>query len=91
MGYVVGLGLKNPELEILFQSDIRLLRYIKCQSPGNQQLWQQLSFYLLNFCQSSVANMAADYICIKQKTKVYGEMRWVMVVILGIWVEHMQS
>ena len=27
MGYVVGLGLQNPELEILFQSDIRLLRY----------------------------------------------------------------
>ena len=27
MGYVVGLGLQNPELKILFQSDIRLLRY----------------------------------------------------------------
>ena len=27
MGYVVGLGLKNPELKILSQSDIRLLRY----------------------------------------------------------------
>ena len=24
--------------------------------------------------------MAANYICIKQKTKVYGEMRWAMVV-----------
>ena len=44
------------------------------QSPGNQQLWQQLSFYF-HFCQSPVANMAANYICIKQKTKVYGEMR----------------
>ena len=27
MGYVVGLGLQNPELKILFQSGIRLLRY----------------------------------------------------------------
>ena len=27
MGYVVGLGLQNLELKILFQSDIRLLRY----------------------------------------------------------------
>ena len=27
MGYVVGLVLQNPELKILFQSDIRLLRY----------------------------------------------------------------
>ena len=34
--------------------------------------------------------MAANYICIKQKTKVYGEMRLGMVVILGIWVEYMK-
>ena len=27
MGNVVGLGLQNPELKILFQSDILLLRY----------------------------------------------------------------
>ena len=27
MGYVVGLGLQNPELKILLQSDIWLLRY----------------------------------------------------------------
>ena len=27
MEYVVGLGLQNPELKNLFQSDIRLLRY----------------------------------------------------------------
>ena len=27
MGYVVDFGLQNPELKILFQSDIRLLRY----------------------------------------------------------------
>ena len=32
--------------------------------------------------------MAANYICMKQKTKVYGTMRLAMVVILGIWVEH---
>ena len=35
------------------------------QSPGKQQL----SFYFLHFCQSPVANMAAYYICIKQKNK----------------------
>ena len=61
------------------------------QSPGNQPLWQQLSFYFLYFCQSPVANMAANYICIKQKTKVYGKMRRAMVVILGTWVEHIES
>ena len=33
--------------------------------------------------------MVANYICIKQKTKVYGEMRRAMVVILGIWVEYL--
>ena len=27
MEHVVGLGLQNPELEIVFQSDIRLVRY----------------------------------------------------------------
>ena len=27
MGYVVGLGLQNPKLKILFQSDILLLKY----------------------------------------------------------------
>ena len=67
---------------------------IKCQSLGNQQLWQQRSFHFLHFvkfCQSPVANMAANYICIKQKTKVYVKMRWAMVVILGIWVEQMES
>ena len=61
------------------------------QSPGNQQLWQQLSFYFLHFWQSPVANMAANYICIKQKTKVFGEMRLAMVVILGIWVEYVKN
>ena len=55
------------------------------QSPGNQQLWQQLSFYFLHFCQSPVANMAANYTCIKQKTKSlwrdemsYGSDTWYM-------------
>ena len=32
--------------------------------------------------------MAANYICIKQKTKVYVKRSWAMVLILGIWVEH---
>ena len=36
-------------------------RDIECQIPGNQQLWQQLSFYFLN----PVANMAANYVCIE--------------------------
>ena len=41
----------------------------------NQQLWQQLSFYLHCFFTtilSSVANMAANYVCIKHKSKVFG-------------------
>ena len=78
MGYVVGLGLQNPELKILFQLDIRLLR---CQSPGNQQLWQQLSFYFLYFCQSPVANMAANKIKNKSlwRDKMsYGSDTWYM-------------
>ena len=61
MEYVVGLGLQNPELKILIQSDIRLLRYFHVKSKGNQQLWQQLSFYFLHFCQSRVANMVVNY------------------------------
>ena len=32
-------------------------------------------FLFSSFLSSPVANMAANYICIKQKTKVYGEMR----------------
>ena len=34
------------------------------------------NFLFLHFCHSPVANMAANYICIKQKTKVYGEMSY---------------
>ena len=74
MGYVVGLGLQNPELKILFQSDIRLLRY-EWPKSGKSTTLATTFFYFLHFCQSPVANMAANYICIKQKTKVYGEMR----------------
>ena len=36
MGYVVGLGLQNPELKILFQPDIWLLRYNKNNNKGNK-------------------------------------------------------
>ena len=36
----------------------------------NQQLWQQLSFYFLYFFLNPVANMAADYVCIKKKKLV---------------------
>ena len=70
MGHIVGLGLQNPELKILFQSDIRLLRYYMSKSGKSTT-----SFYFLHFCQSPVANMAANYVCIKQKTKVYGKRR----------------
>ena len=36
MGYVVGLGLQNPELKILFQFDIGLLRLtVKVQEFNN--------------------------------------------------------
>ena len=38
----------------------------------NQQLWQQLSFYFYCLLLSSVANMAANYVCIKYKSKVFG-------------------
>ena len=51
MGYVAGHGLQNPELKTLFQSDIEVPEI--CQSPGNQQLWQQLSFYF-HFCQNQL-------------------------------------
>ena len=36
----------------------------------NQHLWQQLYFYC--FLLSPVANMAANYICIKHKIKIFG-------------------
>ena len=35
MGYVVGLGLQNPEMKILFQSDIRLLRNVEVLEINN--------------------------------------------------------
>ena len=48
MGYVVGLGMQNPELKILFQSDIRLLRYEmsvqKINNFGNNFLFILLIF-----------------------------------------------
>ena len=37
----------------------------------NQQPWQQLSFYFYCFLLSPIANMAANYICIKYKSKVF--------------------
>ena len=48
MRYVVSLGLQNLELTILFQSNIRLLRYYK-NVLRNQQRWQQLSFFFIFF------------------------------------------
>ena len=69
----MGLGMQNPELKILFQLDIRLLRYEWPKSRKSTTLATTF-FYFLHFCHP-VANMTANYICIKQKTKVYGEMR----------------
>ena len=37
----------------------------------DQQRWQQLSFYFYCFLQGSVANMVANYICIKYKSEVF--------------------
>ena len=75
MGYVVGLG---PESKILFQSDnhghwVAEILNVKVREINN--FGNNLLFYFLHFFQSPVANMAANYICIKQKTKVYGEVR----------------
>ena len=43
MRYAVGLGLQNPELKILFQSDIQLLRYLevnKCAFTFSSEMRQ---------------------------------------------------
>ena len=64
LGYVVGLGLQNPELKILFQSDIRLLRYQMPKSGKSTSL--ATNFFLFStFFLNPVANIAANYICIK--------------------------
>ena len=34
---------------------------------GDQQLWQQLSLYFLYLFVNPVANVTANYICIKEK------------------------
>ena len=54
MGYVVGLGMQNPELKISFQSDIWLLRYQMSKSGKSTTL--ATTFFFLHFCQSPVAN-----------------------------------
>ena len=73
MGYVVGLGLQNPELKFFISighsvAEILNVKVREINNFGN-------NFLFLHFCQSPAANMAANFICIKQKTKVYGEMR----------------
>ena len=58
MGYVVGLGLQNPELKILFQSDIAEILNVEVQEInifGNN-----FFFYFLHLHQCPVANMAAN-------------------------------
>ena len=65
MKYIVDQGLQIPELKILFQSDIRLLRY-KVPKSGNS-----ITFFLFTslFPKNLVANIVANYICIKLKAK----------------------
>ena len=71
MGYVVGLGLQNPELTIGHSvAEILNVEVREIYNFGNSFL-----FYFVHFCQSPVTDMAANYICIKQKTNVYGKRR----------------
>ena len=46
---VIALNVQILELTKSFELDIRLPRYINCQSQGNQQLWKQLSLYFIYF------------------------------------------
>ena len=62
-------------------------RYIKCQCPGNQQLWKQLSLYVLN----PVANMAANYVGIKYKQLACNQNKWAMMMRLGTLVEDLKT
>ena len=61
MGYVVGIGLQNPELKFLFQLDIRLLRYEMSKSRKSTTL--VTFFFLISsfLSKSNFANMAANY------------------------------
>ena len=72
--YFVDLCLQISKLKILFQSDFRLLRY-QMSNSEDQQLGQQLPYFLYFFLKSSCEYMAANYICIKKKTNVYGKMK----------------
>ena len=60
MGYVVGFGLQIPELNILFQLDIRVRGY-EMSNSGKSTTLATTFFFLLN----PGANMAANYICMK--------------------------
>ena len=55
------ISIAHPVAEIFYVEVVR-----------NQRLWQQLSFYFHCFLPSHVANMAAIYIFIKYKSKVFG-------------------
>ena len=58
MGYVVGLGLKKPELKSLFQSDILLLRYLM------SKFRKSTTFFFFIFL-NPVANMEAEIFDVK--------------------------
>ena len=64
---VVHIFLMQRRIGFMWYAYAMWLYAPKCQSPGNQQLWQQLSFYFLYFFLNPVANMAANYVCIKKK------------------------
>ena len=56
----------------------------------NQHLWQQLSFFNC-FLLSPVANMVANYICMKQKGKVFDRRRYALFLGLCTRVVHIKS
>ena len=57
----------------------------------NQQLWQQLSCDFYCFLPSPVANMAANYICIKYKSKVFRWKEVSYVIVTWYMVVHTES
>ena len=70
MKCVIALALKIPELKKIISIGRSVAEKFYVEVARNQYLWQQLSFYFHRFVLSPVANMAANYICIKQKSKV---------------------
>ena len=63
MGYVVGLGLQNPELKIFISIGHSVVEILNVKVQEINNFGNNFLFYFLHFCQSPVANMAANYIC----------------------------